>query len=105
MGLSTININTFNLLTEELETLEIKESSQKDNCLIRNKTTGKLYTSFILDENSKTKIICDLTFHRSSVTQKYLPRLTFKKTFLNFEEQETDGKNPPLFHSKTQRNH
>jgi hypothetical protein len=40
MGLSTININTFNLLTEELETLEIKESSQKDNCLIRNKTTG-----------------------------------------------------------------
>jgi hypothetical protein len=100
MGLSTININTFNLLTEELETLEIKESSQKDNCLIRNKTTGKLYTSFILDENSKTKIICDLTFHRSSVTQKYLPRLTFKKTFLNFEEQETDGKKPTIISFK-----
>lgn len=84
----------FNLLKDDITSLEIRENSQKDNCLIRDKTSGHRFTSFVLDENSKTRILADVTFHRSSVTGKYLPRLTFKKTYLNNAVQETTEKKP-----------
>ena len=72
--------NTFNLLTDDLSKLEIKESYSHDNCLIRDKVSHTTYyKTFILDENSRTKIICEIAFYPSSITSKYLPRLTFKK--------------------------
>jgi hypothetical protein len=87
--------NIFNLITEDITLLEIKENSQKDNCSIRNKyDQGKYYNSFILDENTKTKIICEISFYPSSVTRKYLPRLTFKKTNLNNETKDTTSHKP-----------
>lgn len=72
--------NTFNLVTGDISKIEIKENYSHDNCLIRDKIShSTYYKTFILDENSKTKIICEVAFYSSSVTSKYLPRLTFKK--------------------------
>ncbi len=72
--------NTFNLVTGDLSKIEIKENYSHDNCLIRDKIShSTYYKTFILDENSKTKIVCEVVFYPSSVTSKYLPRLTFKK--------------------------
>jgi hypothetical protein len=72
--------NTFNLVTGDISKIEIKESYDHNNCLIRDKISHTTYyKTFILDENSKTKIVCDIAFYPSSVTSKYLPRLTFKK--------------------------
>ena len=76
----TIFDNTFNLLTDDISRIEIKENHERNNCLIQDKIThSTYYKTFILDENSKTQIICDISFYSSSVTSKYLPRLTFKK--------------------------
>lgn len=72
--------NTFNLVTCDISKIEIKENYDHNNCLIRDKISHTTYyKAFILDENSKTKIVCDIAFYPSSVTSKYLPRLTFKK--------------------------
>lgn len=81
--------NIFDLVDEDIDQLEIRENYQKDKCLIKHKNIENLYYSgFILDKNTKTKIICLVTFYRSSQTSKYLPRLTFKKIDLNSNEKE-----------------
>ncbi len=78
--------NTFNLVKEDISELEIVESTKKDNCHIRDKNnTAKYYNNFILDENSRTKILCTIGFYPSSKTKKYLPRIIFKKTNKNLE--------------------
>lgn len=85
--------NTFNLVTGDISKIEIKENYSHDNCLIRDKTThSTYYKTFILDENSKTKIVCEIAFYASSVTSKYLPRLTFKKVDNNGLQKEIEIK-------------
>ncbi|TAH03110.1 MAG: hypothetical protein EAZ15_03860 [Sphingobacteriales bacterium] len=85
--------NTFNLITGDISKIEIKENYSHDNCLIRDKTSNSTYyKTFILDENSKTKIVCEITFYPSSVTSKYLPRLTFKKIDNNGLQKEIEIK-------------
>ncbi|RYE34470.1 MAG: hypothetical protein EOP42_07340 [Sphingobacteriaceae bacterium] len=79
----------FDLINIDLMELEIIESPQKNNCFIRDKiVTTKYYSTFILDSNSKTKIVCIVTFYKSSQTGKFLPRLSFKKTDLNDKDKE-----------------
>jgi len=91
LGSITTFDNTFNLLKDNLCNLEIKENSGHDNCFIRNKKShSTYYKTFILDENSKTKIICDIAFYPSSVTSKYLPRLTFKKIDIQGVQKQID---------------
>ena len=86
--------NTFNLVTDNISELEIVESNRKDNCHIRDKNQiTKYYKNFILDENSRTKIVCSIAFYLSSETNKYLPRISFKKTNKNLEvRNESDKK-------------
>lgn len=85
--------NTFNLLIGDISKIEIKENYDHDNCLIRDKIShNRYYKTFILDENSKTKIVCDVAFYPSSVTSKYLPRLTFKKIDNNNLQKEIEVK-------------
>ena len=87
--------NVFNLMTEDVQLLDIKENYNQDKCLIWNRQNPHIcYSTFILDENSKTKILCDVTFYRSSKTGKYLPRLTFKKTDKDFNEREVAHTKP-----------
>ena len=63
-----------------------------DNCFIRDKISHSTYDkTFILDENSKTKIVCDIVFYPSSVTSKYLPRLTFKKIDNQGQQKDIDS--------------
>ena len=89
--------NVFNLTKDDLSTLEIKENTHQDNCLIRDKLdTGKYYNKFIIQDNPKTKIICEISFYPSSITSKYLPRLTLKKTDPSGEIKETDIKKPVI---------
>ncbi len=82
--------NTFNFSTDDLSNLEIKENRDHNNCLIQDRTSrAKYYNGFILDQNTKTKIICEVAFYPSSVTSKYLPRLTFKKVDNTGEVRES----------------
>lgn len=86
--------NTFNLVKDDISDLEIVESTKKDNCLIRDKNnTSRYYKNFILDENTRTKILCSIGFYPSSKTNKYLPRIIFKKTNQNLEvNKDTEKK-------------
>jgi len=78
--------NIFDLINGDLSKLEISTNSAKDNCLIKDKEKpGKFYNTFLLDENSQTKIVCEITFYPSSMTSRFVPRLTFKK--LNKENE------------------
>jgi antiviral defense system Shedu protein SduA len=84
--------NVFNLVTDNLSRLEIKEIHSRNNCLIQDKTSASTYyKAFLLDENTKTKIICEITFYQSSKTLKYLPRLAFKKVDNNGNQKSVDG--------------
>jgi len=87
--------NVFNLITDNLSQLEIKENQAKDNCLIHDKDDkSKYYNTFIIQDNPKTKIICEISFYPSSLTSRYTPRLTFKKTDSAGVIKEIDSKKP-----------
>jgi hypothetical protein len=87
--------NEFNIATEDILKLELKENSNSDNCLIWNKNDNNVcYSLFILDQNSITKTICNVSFYKSSTTGKYLPRLIFKKTKINGDEREVASNKP-----------
>ncbi len=85
--------NEFDLTREELSQIVIKENYNKDNCFIWKVDNSSIaYNSFILAKNSRSKIICEISFFKSSITQKYIPRLSFKRLLLNNEEQ--NSRNP-----------
>jgi len=96
MGLhNTTFDNFFNLTNDDLSRLEIKENFKKDNCLIQDKSDHhKFYNTFIIQENSQSKVICEISFYPSSVTSKYLPRLTFKKIDHDGNIKEAGPKKP-----------
>jgi len=85
--------NEFDLTCEELNVVAIRENHNKDNCMIWNTNDSTIsYNAFILIKNSRSKTICETTFYKSSITNKYIPRLTFKRLFLDGKDQ--DSKNP-----------
>lgn len=72
--------NVFDLVNEDITRLDIRATHGQDNCYIWDlEEPNKCYSSLILDSNSKTKIVCDISFYKSSKTDRYIPRLTFKK--------------------------
>ena len=84
--------NEFDLTTRDLNEICIKETNAKDNCFIWDiNNVSKCYNCFILSQNSKSKIICIISFQKSSVTNKYIPRLTFKRVKLNNEENQIEA--------------
>lgn len=81
--------NEFDIASEDILMLELKENANRDNCLIWNKADNNIcYSRFILDKNSRTDTICDVAFYKSSTTGKYLPRLTFKKIDKNGDDKK-----------------
>ncbi len=85
--------NTFDLIKGDIKTLEVRENYKKDKCLIWDVNKEETcYTTFILDENSQTTTLCNISFYPSSKTGKYLPRLTFKKTDNAGNDKEIDAK-------------
>lgn len=85
--------NTFDLTSRNLSDIYIKETFDKDKCLIwDSKDSNKAYNSFILSKNSQSQIICDIAFYKSSETDKYLPRPTFKRVALSGDISTTRSK-------------
>lgn len=86
--LNTTFNNEFDLTERDLSEISIKETFNKSNCYIWDtKNTSIAYNSFVLTKNSKTKTICELNFNKSSETNKYLPRIKFKRINLEGLEQ------------------
>lgn len=80
--------NEFDLIERKLSEITIKETVNKDKCIVWDQSdSNKAYNSFLLDKNSKSKIICEISFYKSSETQKYIPRPIFKRLSLENVEQ------------------
>jgi hypothetical protein len=79
----------FNLNENELSNLVIKETNNKDNCYIYN-SSNNIIGGFILIDKPFVKTIVNVTFHKSSSENKYLPRLEFRK--VNKENNPTKSK-------------
>ena len=82
-------VEEFDLTTNDFSQLSILENGAKTACNVKSKDGRILYKSFILDRNSRTIIKCDITFYRSSVDNRYIPRLIFRKCNLDASEQES----------------
>ena len=79
--------NEFDMTERDLDEIFIKESNEHDNCFIWDVADrSKAYNSFLLSKNNRSKIVCSVSFYRSSISNKYLPRPTFKRLLLDNSE-------------------
>ena len=78
--LSAPTFEAFDLVDGDLSTLEIVEKSGGGNCFVRSRDTHHYYNPFILEKNSRSITVCEVTFYPTSTTKQYIPRLTFRKT-------------------------
>lgn len=93
LGTGTSFDNLFDLIERDLAEIEIKETNAKDKCIIWDlANTDKAYSSFLISQNSRSRTICDIAFYKSSKTEKYLPRLSFKRIASNGDIQSTRSK-------------
>lgn len=95
MALGTVTSfdNIFDLIERDLAEIEIKETYAQDKCIIWDLAdSGKAYNCFLISQNSKSRTICEVSFHKSSQTKKYLPRLLFKRIASNGDLQSTRSK-------------
>jgi hypothetical protein len=74
-----IEKNYFDLTKDSLDDLVISENDYKNNCFITNKTSDTFYDGFTLSNLDKVQTKCDVEFHPSSLSGKYVPRLVFRK--------------------------
>lgn len=82
--------NAFDLTSRKLSEIIIKETFDKDKCLIWDANdSNKVYNSFILSKNSQSKIICEISLFKSSETGNYIPRPTFKRISLKGDIKTT----------------
>ena len=82
--------NEFDLTERNLDELIIKETYNKDKCIIWDKKDPTIaYNSIVLSKNSKSKNVCELSFYKSRTTGKYIPRPTFKRIAHNGEIRKT----------------
>ena len=85
--------NIFDLIERDLAEIQIKETIAKDKCIIWDLLdTDKAYNGFLISKNSKSRTICEISFHKSSKTERYLPRLSLKRIAVNGEIQSTKSK-------------
>lgn len=81
----------FDLVNGDLSTLEIVEKSGGGNCFVRSKDGQHYYGAFVLDKNRETTTLCDLQFYKSSTTDHYIPRPTFRKIKNDSTDQTCRG--------------
>ncbi len=82
----------FNIIENDLANLKIEESDDRKTCYIKDEN-NQCRSGFILYKN-KIMITCEITFYKSSITNKYIPRLTFKKLDKDGNEKFIDNKKP-----------
>ncbi|WP_289063964.1 Shedu anti-phage system protein SduA domain-containing protein [uncultured Zobellia sp.] len=93
LGTGTSFDNQFDLIERDLAEIEIRETNAKDKCIIWDLADSeKAYNSFLISQNTQSKTICDIAFHKSSQTGKYLPRVSFKRIAKNGDIQSTRSK-------------
>ena len=69
--------NLFDIENQEIDKLIIKETFSKDNCFIYH--GSEIIGGFILINKLNVKTILKVSFYKSNVDNKYLPRLEFRK--------------------------
>lgn len=85
--------NEFDLTTQDLTGVVIRENFDKENCFIWNARNNLIaYNSFVLSKNSRSKTVCEVSFHKSSATHRYIPRLKFCR--LSLDGLEHNSRNP-----------
>lgn len=83
----------FDLTERDLNEIIIKETNNEDNCYIWDRDDdSKAYKAFVLKKNKQSKILCEITFYKSSKTDKYVPRPTFKRVSLQGDIRKTKSK-------------
>jgi len=82
----------YDITKKNLINLKIEENNKKDRCIIKDECNA-CYAGFILYQNIIT-ISCEVSFYKSSKTNKYIPRLTFKKLDKDGNERYIDNKKP-----------
>lgn len=93
--------NEFDITERNLDEIEVKETNDKKNCYVWDKQKAETaYTTFVLDKNSRSKIVCELSFHKSSKTDKYIPRPIFKRISLDGEIQKSKSKDKAIIDLK-----
>jgi hypothetical protein len=96
--------NEFDLTSNDLNAIIIKENFDRDNCFVWDANDSNIsYNAFVMSKNSRSKTVCEVSFYKSSETDRYIPRLTFCRLSLEGEEQQS--RNPikatiPLAHSE-----
>ncbi len=86
--------NEFDLTTSDLKEVVIRENFDKDNCFIWDAQNNlKAYNAFVMSKNSRSKIVCEVSFHKSSETHRYIPRLTLCRLSHDGEEQDSGSRN------------
>src|SRR5690625_3525830 len=94
--------NEFDLTERSLDEIEVKETRERDNCFVWDKVKSETaYNCFILDKNSQSKIICEISFHKSSDTGKYLPRPIFKRLSLDGDIRKTKSEDKVIINLST----
>lgn len=82
--------NEFDLTERELSEIVIKENTAKSNCFIWDvNISDVIYNSIVISKNSRSKQICEIHFYKSHSTNKYIPRISFKRLLLDGNEQFT----------------
>lgn len=81
----------FDMTSDDLSSLEIVERVGGGNCFVRSKDGRHYYGSFVLDRNSETTTLCELQFFKSSSTDHYIPRPTFRKVKNDGTDQTCKG--------------
>ncbi len=82
----------YDITKNNLINLKIEENNKKDRCIIKDER-NTCYSGFILYQSIVT-ISCEVSFYKSSKTNKYIPRLTFKKLDKDGIEKYIDDKKP-----------
>jgi hypothetical protein len=79
MTLEEIVPTLFDLTKDDIKTIAIFETYLSKNCFI-SKIDNKMrmFNGFILRNGPKAQTICNISFHPSSESGKYIPRLEFK---------------------------
>jgi len=70
--------NYFDLTNGNIDEIGIFQATVKSTCYIANKNTTSFFTGFILNNKATVQTICDVDFHPSGISGKFVPRLTFK---------------------------
>lgn len=69
--------NLFDIQSQDLDKLVIKETYNKDNCFIYK--GSDIIGGFIIINKQNVRTILKVSFYKSKVDNKYLPRLEFRK--------------------------